>query len=307
LLKTNDPSSAVGVLSVIREADTTNPGVSRFTFDIKTQSLRRKLDYKVSFNSSLTSATPVTPGEPGDIPSRAAGDWYPTWITANNGSKSVKCVITTGGGGGKVDYSTDGTTLKVPAGTLNLEIGKENGAQKFEWNDDKILDLSAGSIDVVVPLPQNGVSGAQFNLTAVGDSKNAGTIYFEQGYQQVNGEKNTLTATDIIIKGDLVIDRYSYLEINCVNLWVTGDIIINTDVADSTFVNRITASNIIVGGTAPNNTTISITNDNRVVWNYNTFYLNGSVTTAYTNSGNVSEPKFVITPGVSDKEQEKYY
>ncbi|PKM73460.1 MAG: hypothetical protein CVU92_06655 [Firmicutes bacterium HGW-Firmicutes-17] len=204
---------------------------------------------------------------------------------------------------------------------LNLAVGQNNGngngnsngngdTTKFEWADHQILDLTANNIAVVVPLPQVRVTGAQFNITALGTpampetnktpatAQMPGEILFTKGYNQVNGDVNTLSAYNIMIIGNLIIDENSYLVIeNCANLWVKGNIIINTN--KSGILNDISATNIIVEGT--------IEETPNVKWTYTNFWLNGVKKTNDSNSGNTGGGSVIVTAGNTKLINEMYY
>jgi len=282
----------LGVCTVKRLDPTlTDPTTTKYTFDIKTQKLRRNLDFKTAFDYKKTKIP--------DVPIYNNTGWLDTQIKAKNNdngnSDPVSCVIEGGRQGSSGTYNDITKTLTVSVPDLDLKVGTNKNRDKFDWMDGKILNLTARNIGVVVPMPTDNVNGSSFFMTAIRDANNPGQICFEENYNQVNKNKNTLNADNIVFIGDLVIDESSYLEINCVNLWVKGNISIKTNVtAPAAFINRITATNIIVGGKLPNNKTISISDNSRVVWKYTNFLLNDVVNTTYTNAGSPGETGEII-------------
>ena len=309
-------SDAVGILNVTPEVVTAKTVSSseelKYVFKITTQKLRRKLDYQADFNYTPATSTQVTPGTPAVIPDFVNPDWRDTQIKAkkekkekekekedNKNNDPVFCVIQ--GDGAQKEYYPLEQKLVVMARSLDLAVGKDDKNNdkndKFDWQNGQNLDLTARNIDVVVPIPQDNVAGAKFNITALRDASNPGQIRFEENYIQVNGDVNTLSADNIVFMGNLEINNDSYLVINCANLWVEGNITINTN--DPKKLNDISAANIFVNGT--------ITTTSNVKWTYTNFWLNGVKKTDYPNLGNSGGGSVVVTPGKTGFISEMYY
>ncbi|MBK5244466.1 MAG: hypothetical protein JJE18_05495 [Eubacteriaceae bacterium] len=292
--------SATDDIILLGQVDKT---IDQYKFTITTKELRRKLDYQVDYTYVPTIVTPgIEPLTPPGLPI----------IPQYNTSGYLKTQIKNSGGTVSANIQSQGEDKPEENGVLTLSYPELNIdiSKKFDWINQKKLDLTANNICVTLPLPTDGVNGASFFMTAIRNAGNPGQIRFEENYNQVNENKNTLNADNIVFMGDLVIDESSYLEINCVNLWVKGNISIKTNLtAPAAFINRITATNIIVGGKLPNNKTISISNNSRVVWKYSNFLLNDVVNTTFTNAGSPGETGSIVTPGSVklNNGSEKYY
>lgn len=182
---------ALGVCTVVPMV--VNSTTTQYTFDIKTQELRRKLDYKVNFNYAATTSV---------------GNWTDlvyTPIVQPNPDNWLKTSIWTAGN--KLRYKINGTDDKekysgeawsslsiatVPSESIN--IGRDKKNDKFEWYDGKTLNITEKDICVTAALPTN--KNATFNMTA----------------------------TNIIFPSNLAIEDNVTLNITCDNLWVEGDI-----------------------------------------------------------------------------------
>lgn len=313
-LTDSDSDPTENTIVCIGRLSVTNEEGYNYCFEIETQELRRKLDYQAEFTyRPLTVSSEASGGNPGTlgtIEGKPSGDWDRSFFHITG-----QGVLMNTSGYGNIKKSGSVLNANFSSGNANIDVDKG-----FAWEDNTKLILTANNICITDLLPVTGVVGAQFHFKALGTSampatkkkpatkQMPGQIRFEKNYSQVNGTKNSLIADNIVFMGDLIIDQNSYLEINCTNLWVAGNIIIRTDApASPSFINRIIAQNIIVGGEAPNNKSITVINPERVVWTCDNFYLNGQITDVYSNGGS-SIPNPIITgkPGSPEYDQDKY-
>lgn len=295
----------------IGKVNVSNPEENKYQYTIETQELRRKLTYQTDFTYRLLTASTVTeeppPGPTVMLP-KPSVDWDKSFFHLTG--KGVQ-MNTSGYGNIKKNVNT----LVADFSSSNADIDVNKG---FVWEKNTALILTANNVCFTDPIPTVNVLGSKFNITALGTPakpatkktpatpQKPGQIRFETNYNQVNGNRNKLTAENIVFVGDLVIDQNSYLEIKCTNLWVGGNIIIRTnDPADASFINRITAKNIYVGRATPNNKTITVVNKSRVVWTCEKFQLNDQITNEYDEEefGNL----IFGTPGLIEDGQDKYY
>ncbi|HEY5557366.1 hypothetical protein [Acetobacterium sp.] len=254
LAKTLDPTKAVGILTVETKKveDNNNLKTNKYIFNIDTQNLRRKLDFEAAFNYEVTTPEAVLPTLPSDL-----ANWTGAFIQDKN-KTGLEMKFTSN----EKAIAEQDNVLAVDRNYLSLTIGEKNGNGKFQWEPHKTLDLDVANVCFIEPIPSSNKA------------------------DPTNGDDSTfdINAETVIFEGDLIINATSCLIINCTNLWVKGNIIINTDTtASDTFKNQITATNIIVGGASQNNT-IFIKDPTKMTWSYNNFWLNGIITTSYPNS-----------------------
>ena len=298
---------------------------TEYTFDLKTQNLRRKLDFKTVFDYDVKTtpgtATPYVPPVPlvsPVMPADASGSWDDTQIkTPNN---QLQCIIQ--GNGNTKTYNEINGILTVAANDSSLNI-KDN---KFDWLQGKILNLTAKNICVTASMPTNKVWDATFNMTATEE------LRFKKDYIQNNGngKTNTLKAKNIIFEGDLDINDNTNFNIECDNLWVKGKVSIGTNKVnnpglvnhikakniifmggleitngsyldiigdnlwikgnidmgthDTGMANSFKASNIMIGDKATNNSSVTIGDKSKVVWDCGNFWLYGNIATSSTGS-----------------------
>lgn len=247
-LKVESQANAVGVLTV--ESENITNESTKFTFKIETQKLRRKLDFEASFNYGFTTKSNTMPTLPSD-----QDNWTGAFIQDKN-KTGLEMKFTSS----EPAIAELGDTLTVAINDLSIIIGEKNGNKDIQWEPNKTLDLDVANVRFTVPIPSTEAEKSTFDISA-----------------------NT-----VIFEGDLVIDNTSCLKINCTNLWVTGNIIIKTDsTAPAAFINSITATNIIVGGTAPNNKIISISDPSKMLWSYTNLWLNGVANNSYPNTNSL--------------------
>ncbi|TYC87566.1 hypothetical protein FXB42_03720 [Acetobacterium wieringae] len=310
-LTDSDPDPTESTIVCIGELSVTKEEGYNYSFEIETQELRRKLDYQAEFTyRPLTVSAEAGGGTPGVIQGKPSGNWNDSFFHITGQGVQMNT-----SGYGNIKKSGSVLNADFSANNANIDVNKG-----FAWENNTKLILTANNICITDPLPMTGVVGSQFHFKALGTpampatkktpatKQIPGQIRFEKNYSQVNRTRNSLIADNIVFMGDLVIDQNSYLEINCTNLWVAGNIIIRTDVpAAPSFINRITAQNIIVGGEAPNNKSITVINPERVVWTCDNFYLNGRITNEYSTGGSsISNPIIIGKPGVPVYDQDRY-
>lgn len=189
------------VLGVCTVTPTTlSSGATKFTFDLKTQNLRRPLNYKIDFDyaektSNYWHATTYVPAtKPTDA---TVSNWVKTNIyyetMGNSNSNSYKMWLQTT----DPAYTYWGTkTLDADDNKISgmsLNIGKDDAG--FGWIDSKTLNLKAKNI-YLTDTPPTSTTGAVFNMTA----------------------------ENIVIPGDLTIGNGETLNLTCNHLWVGGNI-----------------------------------------------------------------------------------
>ena len=181
--------------------------ITQYAFDIKTQNLRRKLDYNVDFNYSDVPV--VKPAEASWLKT----DIYTDKDNSNGNDKSY--------GEGRVGIKIVGQndvlehkvlTVNVP--NLSLNIGKDDTASNtgFKWLNFRTLNLTANNIYLTDPLPTTQTDGSPF-----GKSNDNKITSFN------------MTATNIIFPGELTIGDNVTLNLTCDNLWVGGNITLGTN------------------------------------------------------------------------------
>lgn len=183
---------ALGVCSVVPTV--VNSTNTQYTFDIKTQELRRKLDYKVNFNYATTTVvgnwtnvvyTPI--GQPD------SGNWLKTSIW----TAGYKLRYKINGTDDKEKFSgEDWPSLSITVPDESLNIGRDKNNDKFEWINGKTLNIVAKEICVSADLPTNTSATYQ------------------------------IEASNVIFKNGVKIPNYTDLIIECDNLWVEGDIVL---------------------------------------------------------------------------------
>ena len=269
--ETSDQTSAVGVLSVTKVSLPNSPGVTTFTFDIKTQNLRRKLDYKVPFNYGVQTTTggSVTPILPDDT-------WKGYTAHIQKTGNSLNMVFHPD----KNEREKNGVIEVIRA--IDLDIGghpgqggsnsnSNTGYSEFDWLPNKTLDLDVKNVRFSTSIPSTGTQGSTFDIKA-------GNVIFEH---------------------DLIISDQTIIKIDCDTLWIKGNI--NIDTNDLAYINSIKANNIIVEGN------ITIGNNTTVIWNCaEKFWCLGSLkTNAETSLGSIIETnKYIGGAGGGDAENE---
>lgn len=290
---TLENADTLGILTVT-PAPVNKPAVGEnfenvvYTFDIKTQNLRRELNYKVGISlKMLNNSEPIV--EP-TKPVISDDDFDQTKIQAkwdgNEKRNLIQCVIQKNGEQ-KGTYDDDGKTLTVNTPLLNLDIGMHNN--QFSWIESRILDMTAKNIHVSTLMPTDHDNGGIFNFTAQASDGTYGDLVFEKKYEQniqgpyPDGNQNKFRAKNVVFVGDLVIKDYSSLDISCENLYVTGNIIINDPSGTNVklFVHGLngpesTAKSIYVGGN------VSVGSRSKLSLNANNMWLKGDVKTLST-------------------------
>lgn len=232
---------------------------SQYVFKVVTENLRRKLDYKVDFNFVVTTTPgssesltppikPIAPN-PASIPITNTSEWLSTKFTVTPWPKTPQCYI---------DNNSTGTYNN---NTLTVVTTSSIKVNDFNWVQEKNLDLSAENIYFTASVPTNSkVYLASFKITANNE------LRFNKNYVQDNKKKNTLKAKNIIFEGDLEIGDASTIDIDCDNLWVKGNLIINTN--NATLINKIKAKNIIIGDYESKNkgSDLTLSGNSNVVW-----------------------------------------
>ncbi|WKY44770.1 hypothetical protein Q5O14_01345 [Eubacteriaceae bacterium ES2] len=250
-----DETSALGVMSVTEESDPDSTNVQKlnYIFDIQTQNLRRSLDYQTSLNYTQ----PVY-SDDGSVeePTFNCSDALATQIK-KEGSK-LACVIQKEGND-KEAFDSSGKSLTVSKTDLSLAVGKDKdnpNAAKFDWIQGYTLNLTAKNLCFVAPFPTNDVYQAEFNVTATD------TIRVREDYIQNNNDTSktcTFEAQNIVFDGDLTLNNNANLKIKCKNLWIKGDINIDSNGGTESLL-EIEADNIYIGDYANNtggNTTVA--------------------------------------------------
>lgn len=267
--ETSDQTSAVGVLSVTKVSLPNNPGVTTYTFDIKTQNLRRKLDYKVPFNYGVQTTTggSVTPILPDDT-------WKGYTAHIQKTGNSLNMVFHPD----KNEREKNGVIEVIRA--IDLDIGghpgqggsnSNTGYSEFDWLPNKTLDLDVKNVRFSTSIPSTGTQGSTFDIKA-------GNVIFEH---------------------DLIISDQTIIIIDCETLWIKGDV--NIDPKSLAYISNIKANNIIVEGN------ITIGNNTTVIWNCaEKFWCMGSLkTNAEASLGSIIETnKYIGGAGGGDAENE---
>lgn len=299
-----DDVNALGILTVtsVNEPEFGNDFTETvFSFNINTQNLRRELDYKVAISLEMINggSVIVTPTEP-TKPVDNTGDWLQTKIQGKeNPAGYVQCVIKKKGNIDKKDeeliFENTTDTLLVEVPDLSLDIGKNHHI--FDWTEGKKLELTAKNIAVSRDMPraankeekikEEHVYNSSFNMTAQSSDGTYGDIRFKENYTQENNNNNTNTfrAKNVIYNGDLTIKDYNTLDIYCENLYVTGDIIMNSPNGTNAnfYVHGLTGSdskvkNIYIGGN------IEVGNLSKILWNAENIWVKGDITTRSTEA-----------------------
>lgn len=238
----SDEAAALGVLTVTEESDPDSTNVQKlnYIFDIQTQNLRRSLDYQTSLNYTQPEYN-----DDGTItePTFNCSDALATQIK-KEGSK-LACVIQKEGNE-KEAFDSSGKSLTMTKTDLNLAVGKDKdnpNAAKFDWIQGYTLNLTAKNLCFVAPFPTNDVYQAEFNVTATD------TIRIKKDYIQNNNDVSktcTFEAQNIVFDGDLTLNNNANLKIKCKNLWIKGDINIDSSGGTESLL-EIEAENIYIG------------------------------------------------------------
>ncbi|WP_373485049.1 hypothetical protein [Acetobacterium malicum] len=213
---------------------------TEYTAFVETQGLRRKLNYELPFTyvveTKKTGTTPDVPDEPTVSPS-----------TENTeiliGHKGLECFIQGDGIGQK--YEKDNILEVVPN---NNNFSKLNvNITRFEFLQSKKLVLASNQVVISAPMPN--VYNPSYTIgQKTGDTFDTKLISFKSGYTPDNGggssSDNRLRAKEITINGDVNLGYGSTLDIECDNLFITGNINLSTQTA----VNKIKAKNIVING-----------------------------------------------------------
>ncbi|MGV8906656.1 MAG: hypothetical protein ACOH15_08655 [Acetobacterium sp.] len=257
---------------------------SKYVFKVITENLRRKLDYQVDFNYVVTTTpgssgsivTPTRPVAPQALgtPNTNTSSWLSTQIIKEGNWPGLKCIIATSP---KKEIASVNSILSVDVNGLDIKV------DKFDWTNNPVLNLSAKNISFKADVPTNQIEGASFNITAANELRFEGN--YSQNYNQ--NKVNKLKAENIIFEGDLVVGSNTGIEIDCENLWIKGDFIINTNNKD--VINRINAKNIIIGDYTKNNreSKLEINGASNVVWqNLENLWIKGNLNFNNWNSNN---------------------
>ncbi|KNZ43117.1 hypothetical protein [Acetobacterium bakii] len=233
---------------------------NQFRIETDSKNISRKLDYKIGFNYVASTKTETTTGGPLVTPTKPTYDGnistnFSPWIVGEidcNGNYKVYGDFP-GLPGDQPRYENANQVLTLNYPTANLQVDN-----KIDWAIGRSLELTAHSIFIKHEFdPSDCSSSAEdggrvsnFNMTAVEkldpttNKLLPGDIYFKHGYTPDNQGVNTLTATggNIVINGDLELAVNSTVNITCKNLFVTGDIYLDS----SNSKLNITAENIVV-------------------------------------------------------------
>lgn len=207
---------------------------TNYTIIIETEGLRRSLNYRLPFTYEVKTVTgganPPTPGEPTIKPTNVE-----TEILI--GHKGLECHINGFGIGTK--HEKDDVLEIVPNNhfnELNINI------TRFEFLQNKLLVLAANQLLISTAMPNT--YNASYKIGQKGGEFETQLIAFKSGYAPGGSSENILRAKDITINGNLDLGYGSTLDIDCDNLYITGDVKLSTQ----TSVNKIKAKNIVING-----------------------------------------------------------
>jgi|GEM_PF-1483513 len=213
---------------------------SKYTFFVETQDLRRLLDYQVIFDGGS--------GGGSDEPTDDSSGWLATQIKRKNTYQEIQCVIQKTGNTKGYDSVNKVLTVNEPALSLNIGKDKNNpnvNNTKFEWWQECDLILTAKNICFTAGFPTDANSVWKSEFTIKADDQ----IRIKQDYIQNNNDAsltNTFEADNIVFEGDLTLNNNANLEIDCKNLWIKGDL--NIDSSGGTESKLIiNAENIYIG------------------------------------------------------------
>ncbi|WP_373484532.1 hypothetical protein [Acetobacterium sp.] len=248
-----------------------------YTLSVETQNLRRKLNYERSFDYAVETVT--TPGT-GSIPVPPTQPQKPT-INLNQFSTTGLIQKTKINNQNKINFKVTGgqdygigNPVENSNGLLSVRPsnGQFNNCQinitSFAFDRTKSLDVAANKIALSTSMPDFEKLTLNFGVKEANTFKTE-LLYFANNYSiDSNESKNTLKAKDIYIKGDLILGFKAKLDIDCDNLWITGDVDLSKL---QTSGNIIKAKNIIIGGDLTIGHATTLTIDCSNVW------LDGSV------------------------------
>lgn len=240
-----------------------------YTISVETQNLRRKLNYARSIDYKTTTTT--TPGT-GTIPQAPTQPQKPTVVPSQFGvqttitnNKTLQCNV---GGNYGIGNATEKNSILSIIPTSNFNTFDIN-LTGFGFLQQKTLILQAHQIAVSTAMPNVWKPTFKFGLKE-GDTYKTDLLYFAKGYTPGGNEStNVLKAKNIVIIGNLNLAYASTLDIDCENLWITGNVSLPTQ----TSVNTIKAKNIIISGGLNLGHDTALTIDCPNVW------LNGNLTT----------------------------
>ncbi|MGE4541856.1 MAG: hypothetical protein AB7D35_11395 [Bacteroidales bacterium] len=236
-----ESEDTLGQVFLVAPSEEDTYDITKYTFKVTTQKLRRTLDYQVVFDGGSSSGGTIS--EPSDD----SKDWLDTQIKRKNSYQELQCVVQKNGN--TKDYDSVNKVLDVYEPDSSLNIGKDKNNPnanntKFEWWQECTLNMSAKNIcfTAAFPLDKKSVWKSEFNITA--DDQ----IRIKQDYVQNNTAEmtNTFEAENIIFEGDITLADASNLVIKCKNLWIKGDINIVTGSGTNAAL-KIEAENIIIG------------------------------------------------------------
>lgn len=211
---------------------------TEYTAFVETQGLRRKLNYELLFTYVVETKKNGTIPKPPDVEPSTQN----TEIII--GKQGLECTLRGEGYGAHFEKKD---VLDVVPNSDNKFSNLNVNITRFEFLQSKKLILAANQVEISVPMPN--VYNPIYHIgRKTGDTFDTKLISFKNGYTPDNGggnsSDNVLRAKDITINGDINLGYGSTLDIDCENLFVTG----NVNLSAQTAVNKIKAKNIVING-----------------------------------------------------------
>jgi hypothetical protein len=235
-----------------------------YTISVESTNLARKLDYRQSFDYVLTTSTTGSGIEPPpSVPTiTPAPENFGTQTKIEIGKQGLECKVT-GEGYGIGDAKEKRDVLDVIPNDAHFKDFNIN-LTGFEFIESRTLNIAGNQVAVSVAMPSVWNPTYNFGLKD-GNTFKTQLLYFAKGYTPDTdycSSDNTLKAKDIVIIGDLNLANGSTLNIDCENLWVTG----NVNLTTQTDINQINAKNIVISGKLTISDVTKLTIDCPKVW-----------------------------------------